>query len=61
MKNTILIILGLFVLGTFANSGTSNVPKAMFKKRGQGRDLPLYFKVRFFKLILNLPMNLNMK
>ena len=49
MKNLTLIIalsLGLFVLGTFANSGTI---KAMFKKRGQGRDLPLFFKVRFLK------------
>ena len=49
MKNPTLIILlslGLFVLGTYASSGTI---KAMFKKRGQGRDLPLYFKVRYFE------------
>ena len=61
MKNPTLILalfLGLYVLGTYASSGTI---KAMFKKRGQGRDLPLYFKVRFFKLILNLPMILTQK
>ena len=55
MKNltVIALFLGLYVLGTYASSGTI---KAMFKKRGQGRDLPLYFKVIFYKLILNLPM-----
>ena len=61
MKNPTLILalfLGLYVLGTYASSGTI---KAMFKKRGQGRDLPLYFKVRFFELILNMLIILNVK
>jgi hypothetical protein len=40
-KQTLILFLGLYVLGTYASSGTI---KAMFKKRGQGRDLPLYFK-----------------